>query len=79
MRLKGIRLLVACLLVGLALPHPDGHGYYPMARSLWDTLTGDVGHGPRWYWTAVDLVVLVVYTAVAFLVIWSVRALLRRL
>ncbi len=79
MKLKGVRLWAACLLLGLAMPHPDGHGYYPIARALWETLTGDVGHGPRWYWAGVDLVVLAVYTAAAFFVIWSIRALLRRL
>ncbi len=67
---------VVSLLIGLAMQFPYGHGYAPVARILWALLTeprGHWGHGPRWYWTAVTLVILLIYTCAAFLLLSSVR------
>ena len=77
--LKGVRLWVVCLVVGLAMQFPTGNGYLPVARVLWVVLTGDVGHFSRSYLAAWALGMLAVYTAAAYLLVCSIRWLLKRL
>ena len=78
MRKVGTRLGIS-VLIGLAMQLPGGRGYAPVALMLWALARGDVGHGPRWYWTALTLVILLVYTCAAFLLLSSIRWLLKRL
>ena len=82
MSLKGLRVWAVCLLIGLAMQFPGGRGYAPVARMLWALAIegpGHGGHGSRWDWAVPTLVVLAVYTGVTFLLICSIRWLLKKL
>jgi hypothetical protein len=76
---KGAVLWGSCLLVALAMPFPTGHRYYPVARALWDFLTGELGHGRRCYWVILGVGVLFAYTGIAWLLVRGVKTLLARL
>jgi len=81
MRKVGIRLGVS-LLIGLAMQFPGGRGYAPVARMLWALATegpGHGGHGSRWDWTVLTIVILFAYTCAAFLLLSSITWLFRRM
>ena len=72
---------VAALSVPLALvaQTPDGRGYYPMGRAMWEMAFGDVGHGPRAFWLAWTFVEFCLYVAGLWMLIRLGEYLLHRI
>ena len=78
MRKVSTRWIVS-LLIALPMPLPHGGQYVPVVRMFWALIQDDVGHGPRYYWTVVALMILLVYTCAVFLLLSSFIWLFKRM